>query len=206
MEAARPADAGTKVSDLSRRAPGQFATMCLGDLGDDVLLIEAPPGATSEINRPWADKDQARDDAFDPLRRNKRSLVLNLKETGGQEILHKLVAQFDVVIEGFRPGVISRLGCDYETLNGINPRILLCSLSGYGQTGPYAAPVAHDINHTSLAGMPAQTGRPRVSLWVRCTVPGFSGPPTPVSPPFRREEQRNSRAEASEPWKCPRAG
>ena len=151
---------GIKVLDLSRLAPGPFATMILGDLGADVLLIEAPAGATSEINRPWADKNKARDDAFDPLRRNKRSLVLNLKETGGQEILHRLVAGADVVIEGFRPGVISRLGCDYETLKAVNPRIILCSLSGYGQTGPYSGLVGHDINYISIAGMLGVIGWP----------------------------------------------
>jgi crotonobetainyl-CoA:carnitine CoA-transferase CaiB-like acyl-CoA transferase len=151
---------GIKVLDLSRLAPGPFCSMILGDLGADVLLIEAPPGATSEIHRPWADADAGREDAFDPLRRNKRSLVLNLKEPRGRAILHALAREADVLLEGFRPGVIARLGCDYATLAQVNPRLVLCSLSGYGQTGPYAQQVGHDINYISIAGMLGFVGRP----------------------------------------------
>ncbi|HKI97345.1 MAG TPA: CaiB/BaiF CoA-transferase family protein [bacterium] len=151
---------GIKVLDLSRLAPGPFCTMILGDLGADVLMIEAPPGATSEIHRPWAEADTGREDAFDPLRRNKRSLVLNLKEARGREILHQLVRESDVLVEGFRPGVIERLGCDYETLARINPRIVLCSVSGYGQTGPYVDQVGHDINYISIGGMLGFVGWP----------------------------------------------
>jgi crotonobetainyl-CoA:carnitine CoA-transferase CaiB-like acyl-CoA transferase len=151
---------GIKVLDLSRLAPGPFCTMILGDLGADVLMIEAPPGATSEVHRPWALHDAGREDAFDPLRRNKRSLVLNLKAPRGREILHALVRESDVLVEGFRPGVIARLGCDYETLAGVNPRIVLCSLSGYGQDGPYVDQVGHDINYISIGGLLGFVGWP----------------------------------------------
>lgn len=151
---------GIKVLDLSRLAPGPFATMIMGDLGADVLMIEAPAGATSEIHRPWADADPGREDAFDPLRRNKRSMVLNLKSDEGRAVLHKLVAEYDVLIEGFRPGVIKRLGCDYETLSKINPGIILCSLSGFGQDGPYSEHVGHDINYVSIGGMLGFIGWP----------------------------------------------
>jgi len=150
---------GIKVLDLSRLAPGPFATMVLADLGADVLMIEAPKGATSHI--PWArGQDPERANALDPLRRNKRSLVLNLKDPRGQEIFRKLVPTVDVVVEGFRPGVMKRLGADYETLSALNPRVILCSVTGYGQTGPYADQVGHDINYISIAGMLGMIGWP----------------------------------------------
>ena len=151
---------GIKILDLSRLAPGPFATMVLADLGAEVLMVEAPSGTTSELNRPWADADAEREDAFDPLRRNKGSMVLNLKDPLGREALHKLVAEYDVLVEGFRPGVISRLGCDYPTLSAINPRIILCSVSGYGQDGPYVDQVGHDINYISIGGMLGMMGPP----------------------------------------------
>jgi len=150
---------GIRVLDLSRLAPGPFATMVLADLGADVLMIEAPRGATSQI--PWArSQDPERANALDPLRRNKRSLVLNLKDPRGQDIFKKLVPNVDVVVEGFRPGVMKRLGAGYETLNALNPRVILCSVTGYGQTGPYADRVGHDINYISVAGLLGAIGWP----------------------------------------------
>ena len=150
---------GIKILDLSRLAPGPFATMVLADLGADVLMIEAPKGTTSSI--PWArSQDPDKANALDPLRRNKRSLVLNLKDPRGQDIFKKLVPTVDVVVEGFRPGVMKRLGADYETLNSINPRVILASVTGYGQTGPYADQVGHDINYISIAGMLGTIGWP----------------------------------------------
>ena len=149
---------GIRVLDLSRLAPGPFATMVLADLGAEVLMVEAPAGATSTLERPWAEADSVREDLFDPLRRNKQSIVLNLKEARGREILHSLVKEADVLVEGFRPGVIARLGCDYPTLSAVNPRIILCSVSGYGQDGPYANQVGHDINYISIGGMLGMVG------------------------------------------------
>lgn len=150
---------GIKVLDLSRLAPGPFCTMVLADLGADVLMIEAPKGTTSAI--PWArSQDPDKANALDPLRRNKRSLVLNLKDPRGQDIFKKLAATVDVVVEGFRPGVMKRLGADYETLHALNPRLILCSVTGYGQTGPYADQVGHDINYISFAGMLGAIGWP----------------------------------------------
>ena len=150
---------GIKVLDLSRLAPGPFCTMVLADLGADVLMIEAPKGTTSHI--PWShSQDPDRANALDPLRRNKRSLVLNLKDPRGQDIFKKLVATVDVVVEGFRPGVMKRLGADYGTLAALNPRVILCSVTGYGQSGPYADRVGHDINYISIAGMLGAIGWP----------------------------------------------
>jgi crotonobetainyl-CoA:carnitine CoA-transferase CaiB-like acyl-CoA transferase len=151
---------GIKVLDLSRLAPGPFATMVLADLGADVLMIEAPSGATSALPRPGGGADPGREAAFDPLRRNKRSLVLNLKDERGRAILHRLAGQADVLVEGFRPGVTARLGADHGTLSRINPRLVVCSVTGYGQNGPYAQQVGHDINYISVGGLLGMVGWP----------------------------------------------
>jgi crotonobetainyl-CoA:carnitine CoA-transferase CaiB-like acyl-CoA transferase len=145
---------GIKVVDLSRMAPGPFCTMVLGDLGADVIRVEEPGGGRMARERSAnADEAQAkRNAAFNALNRNKRSIALNLKDESAQKVLHQLVRDADVFVEGFRPGVVSRLGCDYETLSGINPRLVYCSLSGYGQDGPYSGLVGHDINYISVGG------------------------------------------------------
>ena len=145
---------GIKVVDLSRMAPGPFCTMVLGDLGADVIRVEEPGGGRMARERgAGADEDAAkRNAAFNALNRNKRSIALNLKDEAARKVLHKLVRGADVFVEGFRPGVVSRLGCDYETLSEINPRLVYCSLSGYGQDGPYAGLVGHDINYISVGG------------------------------------------------------
>ena len=145
---------GIKVVDLSRMAPGPFCTMVLGDLGADVVRLEEPGGGRMALARA-GESDHAtveRRAAFNALNRNKRSICLDLKDASAQEALHRLVAHADVFVEGFRPGVVSRLGCDYETLSAINPRLVYCSLSGYGQDGPYSNLVGHDINYISVGG------------------------------------------------------
>ena len=145
---------GIKVVDLSRMAPGPFCTMVLGDLGADVIRVEEPGGGRMARERTAsADEDRAsRNAAFNALNRNKRSIALNLKSDSAQKVLHQLVTDADVFVEGFRPGVVSRLGCDYETLRELNPRLVYCSLSGYGQDGPYSGLVGHDINYISVGG------------------------------------------------------
>ncbi len=145
---------GIKVVDLSRMAPGPFCTMALGDLGADVIRVEEPGGGRMARERA-GDTDEAevrRRSAFNALNRNKRSIALNLKHPDAQEVLHRLVGDADVFVEGFRPGVVSRLGCDYGALSEINPRLVYCSLSGYGQDGPYSNMVGHDINYISVGG------------------------------------------------------
>ncbi len=145
---------GIKIVDLSRMAPGPFCTMVLGDLGADVIRVEEPGGGRMARER-TSDSDEVeakRRAAFNALNRNKRSIALNLKHREAQQALHKLVRDADVFVEGFRPGVVSRLGCDYETLREINSRLVYCSLSGYGQDGPYSNLVGHDINYISVGG------------------------------------------------------
>jgi crotonobetainyl-CoA:carnitine CoA-transferase CaiB-like acyl-CoA transferase len=146
-----------RILDLSRLAPGPFCSMMLGDLGADVLLIERPAEAKST---PQPGIDEHRVAAHNVLRRNKRSLVLNLREPEGREVFYKLADRTDVVLEGFRPGVVKRLGVDYETLRVRNPRLVYCSISGYGQWGPYAQMVGHDINYISIGGALGMIGWP----------------------------------------------
>ena len=135
--------------------------MMLGDMGADVLLIEAPAdgklAATAVVSR-GADAEKMA--AYNMLSRNKRSIVLNLREPDAREIFYKLADTADVVLEGFRPGVVKRLGVDYDTLSERNPRIVYCSLSGFGQTGPYSQLVGHDINYISIGGALGMIGWP----------------------------------------------
>ena len=145
---------GIKVVDLSRMAPGPFCTMALGDLGADVIRVEEPGGGrmARERGTGTTQAEIERRAAFNALNRNKRSIALNLKHQDAQGVLHRLVEDADVFVEGFRPGVVSRLGYDYETLAEINRRLVYCSLSGYGQDGPYSHLVGHDINYISVGG------------------------------------------------------
>lgn len=150
---------GIKVLDLSRLAPGPFCSMLLADMGADVLLVEAPAdGKLTPIGVRGADAEKAQ--AYNSLSRNKRSIVLNLREADAREIFYRLASTADVVLEGFRPGVVKRLGVDYDTLKERNPRIVYCSLSGYGQTGPYSQMVGHDINYISVGGALGMIGWP----------------------------------------------
>jgi len=146
---------GVKIVDLSRMAPGPFCTMVLGDLGADVIRVEEPGGGRMARERAGGSVDEAavrRRAAFNALNRNKRSVALNLKDPDAQAVLRRLAESADVFVEGFRPGVASRLGCDYDTLSAVNPRLVYCSISGYGQDGPYANLVGHDINYISVGG------------------------------------------------------
>lgn len=148
---------GITILDLSRLAPGPYCSMLLADMGADVLLIEeagTPSGRRAAQAGPASQDPNAerRAAANNALGRNKRSLRLNLKTDEAREIFYKLADKADVVLEGFRPGVVKRLGVDYETLSARNPRIIFCSLSGFGQDGPYSQHVGHDINYISIAG------------------------------------------------------
>ncbi|MCZ2112108.1 MAG: CoA transferase [Dehalococcoidia bacterium] len=152
---------GVKVLDLSRLAPGPHCSMLLADFGADVTLVEAVPGSSAKLGGSREVSAGAqRAAAYNALGRGKKSIALNLKEEAAREIFYEMVKSADVVIEGFRPGVVKRLGVDYETLARINPRIICCSVSGFGQTGPYSNLVGHDINYISVGGALGVTGRP----------------------------------------------
>ena len=160
---------GIKILDLSRVVPGTFCTMILGDMGADVIKIEAP-GFTEFVGSSVSPKgeENRREAVYFAPNRNKKSVVLNLRTEKGREIFHHLARQADVIVEGFRPGVVQRLGIDYDTIKEINPRIVYCSLSGYGQDGPYRTFPGHDINYISFAGVlgliGSQEGPPIIPL------------------------------------------
>lgn len=159
--------AGLRVLDLNRFAPGLFTTMLLGDMGADVLRVEevTPPGEGTTFGAFQAEKAKP----SYALNRNKRSVCLNLKAPEGREIFYALAAQADVLVEGYRPGVARRLGIDYATLSTRNERLIYCAISGYGQDGPYANLVGHDVNYLAIAGALGITG----VRGGRPVIPGF---------------------------------
>jgi crotonobetainyl-CoA:carnitine CoA-transferase CaiB-like acyl-CoA transferase len=135
--------AGIKVVDFSMFVPGPFATAILADLGAEVIKVEPPKGDPGRGYVPVQ---------FETENRNKRSIGIDLKSSSAKPIVEKLVASAQVVLEGFRPGVAKRLNIDYESLKKINPRLLYCSISGYGQTGPWRERPGHDVNYVAAAG------------------------------------------------------
>lgn len=130
--------------DSAHQYPGPYCSMLLGDLGAEIIKVEQPG---------IGDPARANPGFFRGLNRNKKSITLNLKSPSAQEILMRLVKEADVFTEGFRPGVVKRLGIDYETLKKINARLIYCSISGYGQDGPYRDLPGHDLNYMAMAGM-----------------------------------------------------
>lgn len=142
---------GIRVLDLTRLLPGGVASMMLGDLGADVIKIESPNGG--DYARWMGQQIDGQGVFFRMNNRDKRSVILDLKAEAGQKILKKLVEDADVLIEGNRPDVMARLGCNYDTLRDINPRLVYCSLSGWGADGPYAQMGNHDLNYVAVAGM-----------------------------------------------------
>lgn len=145
-----------KMLDLSRLLPGPYCSLLLADLGMEVLKVEDPEqGDYMRLMGPIRKKEGA---YFLTLNRNKKSMILNLKAKEGKEVFYKLIETYDIVLEGFRPGVMERLGIGYQELRKRNPRVILCSLSGYGQDGPYRDRSGHDINYIGLGGILELTG------------------------------------------------
>lgn len=155
---------GITVIECNRVPPGSLSTVWLADMGADVIRVVEPGGGLDLLDQGDTAKaaEKRRRRAGFWVDRNKRSLSLDLKKPEAQEILRNLASSADVFVEGFRPGVMKRLGADYETLSGLNPRLVYCSLSGFGQEGPYRDYPAHDINYLSLAGVLKQLGKPGV--------------------------------------------
>ena len=151
---------GIRILDLSRLLPGPFASMLLADFGADVIKVEDPiQGDYIRWRTPYISKGQNKESAtFVALNRNKKSIILNLKMPEGQEIFYKLAKKADVILETFRPGVVNKLQIDYETIKTINPRIIYCSLTGFGQNGPYRNLPGHDINYLGIGGIASLTG------------------------------------------------
>jgi formyl-CoA transferase/CoA:oxalate CoA-transferase len=149
---------GIRVLDFTRVMSGPFATMLLGDLGADVIKIEPPGGDdTRGWGPPWIGGDSA---YFMSANRNKRSMIIDLKKLEGREIVKKLVEKSDVVVENFRPGVAEQLGISYDNLSKINPRIIYCSISGFGQSGPHRDKPGYDLIALAMSGLMSITGEP----------------------------------------------
>ncbi len=142
---------GLKILDLTRLLPGPFCSMMLADYGADVLKIEAP--GAGDYLRSWEPLVNGTSAFFIAVNRNKRSLTLNLKKAAGKELFQKLVLEYDVVLESFRPGVMERLGCGYQELSRLQPNLIYCSISGYGHTGPQAFKAGHDLNYMAETGV-----------------------------------------------------
>jgi len=148
---------GLKVLDFSTLLPGPFGTMYLADMGAEVIHIESPSRPDLiRIMPPYANGQAT---AHSYLNRNKQSIVLDLKDAASIDLIKAKISEFDVVIEQFRPDVMRRLGLDYATLAEINPRLIYCSITGYGQTGSYKDRAGHDINYLALAGIAGYSGR-----------------------------------------------
>nr|MBC7246015.1 CoA transferase [Chloroflexota bacterium] len=148
---------GIRILDLTRLAPGPYASSALANLGAEVIKIERPRfgDPLRYVSRFGVDGGAA---MFELLNRNKKSMTLNLRAPEGRGILQELAQRADVLLEGFRPGVMKRLGLDYETLAAVNPRLIYASLSGYGQRGPYHLRAGHDLDYIALGGLLALTG------------------------------------------------
>jgi len=144
---------GVTVLELIQKGPGAFVTMMLADMGADVIKVETPSRAKESGSGGSAKKGDPAQQVANIGNRGKRSIILDLKQEKGRAALARLAASADVLVEGFRPGVTARLGADYDTLAALNPRLVYCSLSGYGQDGPYRDLPGHDNNFIGFAGI-----------------------------------------------------
>ncbi len=149
--------AGLRVLDLTRHLPGPYATLLLAELGAQVDKLEEPSG---DPTRALPDGAPEASSYFSGLNRGKRSLVLNLKAEGAPAALLRLAGHYDVLVEGFRPGVLERLGLGHAALRAAHPRLVVCALSGFGQTGPDRLRAGHDLGYQARAGVLGYEGSP----------------------------------------------
>ncbi|MBK8419204.1 MAG: CoA transferase [Anaerolineales bacterium] len=149
---------GTRVLDLSRVLAGPYCTMVLGDLGADVIKVEPPEGdETRGWGPPFAEGESA---YYLCVNRNKRGIVINLKTDEGKKVLRDLALQSDVLVENFRPGTLEKFGLDFETLHELNPKLIYCSITGFGQTGSMKDKPGYDFMIQALGGLMSITGEP----------------------------------------------
>ena len=161
---------GLRIIDLSAVVSGPMATGILADQGADVIKVETPKGDLTRVIGPAKGDVSA---LFANINRGKRSIVLDLKHADGAQVLRELIAQADVLVENFRPGALARLGFSYEAMAGLNPRLVYLSISGFGQTGPYANyrvydPVIQAVSGFADAHPHAQTGEPQLLQTLMC--------------------------------------
>src|SRR5437763_7949734 len=148
---------GIRVLDLTRALAGPYCTLLLGDMGADVIKVELP--GTGDEARGWGPPFlEGESSYFMSVNRNKRSIVLDLKSADGQQVLRRLASRSDVVVENFRPGTMDRLGLSYEEAHKLNPSLIFCSVSGFGQTGPRAQQPAYDAILQGMSGIQRLTG------------------------------------------------
>jgi crotonobetainyl-CoA:carnitine CoA-transferase CaiB-like acyl-CoA transferase len=154
--------AGVKVIELARILAGPWAGQTLADLGADVIKVEAPEGDdTRRWGPPFVERDGDRTAAyFYAANRGKRSITCDFRTAEGQEVVRKLVADADVVIENFKVGGLAKYGLDYASLRAVNPKLIYCSITGFGQTGPYAHRAGYDFIIQGMAGLMSVTGEP----------------------------------------------
>jgi len=180
---------GIRVLDLTRLLPGAFCTMLLADMGADGRQGRRPrPGRLHALDPPLVDGQSV---LFNSLNRNKKSLTLNLKAEAGRDLLLRLVETADVLVEGNRPGVMKRLGLGWDTLHARNARLVMCSITGYGQDGPFATRAGHDINYMAIAGGLGLNG-------------SRGGQPAPLSVQGRRRRRRRPAAGGRDPRRARR--
>ncbi|MCB9454054.1 MAG: CoA transferase [Anaerolineaceae bacterium] len=155
-----PPLSGIRVLDLTRLLPGSVCSLLLADMGADIIKIEDPNGG--DYARWMPPTIDGLGSFFRVSNRNKRSAIIDLKDAQGRAVFQRLVAGADVVIESFRPGVMTKLGCDAAALRAINPRLVYCSLSGWGADGPYAQYSGHDLNYLAVSGLLGAMRKPAV--------------------------------------------
>ncbi len=141
---------GLRVLDLSRLLPGPYCTMLLADMGAEVIKVETP--RIGDYAR-FLPAELGLSGMFPAINRNKKSIGLNYRNPRGKEVFLRLAQTADVILEGFRPGIMKKMGLDYEAVRAVNSKIIYCSLSGYGQAGPYRDRAGHDPNYLALAGL-----------------------------------------------------
>ena len=157
---------GIRILDLTRLLPGPFCTMLLADMGADVVRVEEPGGGDYlRWTPPLVDGESV---LFNAINRNKRSVTLNLKSPAGRDLLLRLAERADVLVEGNRPGVMARLDIGWDVLHARNPKLVMCSITGYGQDGPFASRAGHDLNYVATSGALGLNG-------------AHGGPPVPLS-------------------------
>jgi len=149
---------GIRVLDLSRVLAGPYCTMVLGDLGAEVIKVESPEG---DETRGWGPPFRGGESAYYLcVNRNKRSIVLNFKTEEGRKIIHELIKRSDVLVENFRPGTLARFSLDFESASSINPHLIYCSITGFGQTGPLRDKPGYDFIIQAMGGLMSSTGEP----------------------------------------------